>query len=142
MVIKQPHLKMNFFLERETLCILKLFLTTAEKVSRFRNKKLHNILVSWFFDLVGKFASWKLKNESYFPNHDTLIRTLCVCICCRYCCTFFQTLSRLIQRNIFFLSRLFNTFDIKCDVAIVIINSYNSVNVTVVSALTWNNQYV
>ena len=25
---------------------------------------------------MGKFASLKLKNESYFMNHDTLIRTL------------------------------------------------------------------
>ena len=25
---------------------------------------------------MGKFASWKFKNGSHFPNHDTLIRTL------------------------------------------------------------------
>ena len=34
------------------------------------------VLVSWFFGLVGKTASWKIKNASYFLNHDALIRTL------------------------------------------------------------------
>ena len=55
---------------------MKSFLAAAEKVSLFREKKLHYTLVLWFFDLVGKFALLKLKNESYFLNHDTLIRTL------------------------------------------------------------------
>ena len=34
------------------------------------------VLVSWFSGYVGKTAPWKMKNGSYFPNQDALIRTL------------------------------------------------------------------
>ena len=36
---------------------------------------LYYVFVSRFSDKVGKTAV-KMKNGSYFPNHDTLIRTL------------------------------------------------------------------
>ena len=59
--------------------ILKLFLTSTEKNFLFQIEKLYHTLVSWFFDYTGKFALWKLKNGSYFPNHDSLIPTLHLC---------------------------------------------------------------
>ena len=53
-----------------------VFNSNRKKVYLFRNKTLHYTFVLWFFDLVGKCASWKLKNGSYLLNHNTLIRTL------------------------------------------------------------------
>ena len=39
-------------------------------------KKLYYILVLRFSGAVEKTASWKIKNGSYFPNHQLLIWTL------------------------------------------------------------------
>ena len=55
------------------------FNINRKKRSLFWIDKLHYTLVLWIFDEVGKFASWKLKNKSYFPNHNKLIRTLHLC---------------------------------------------------------------
>ena len=38
------------------------------------NRKL--ILISRLSGYVGETVSWKMKNVSYLPNHDTLIRNL------------------------------------------------------------------
>ena len=59
--------------------ILKSFLTlTARKnfvsVPWFTKQK--RSLVLSFFVLVGKTVLWKMKNASYFLNHNMLIRTL------------------------------------------------------------------
>ena len=43
-------------------------------ISRLTKQKF--ILVSWYSGMVGETVSWKMKNVSYFPNHDALIRTL------------------------------------------------------------------
>ena len=84
----------QFVLEKRILCqdsnnktvliksdinILKGLSTVKAKkrfvfASRFRKQKL--ALELWFFGKVGEPASWKMKNASYFSNHDKLIRTL------------------------------------------------------------------
>ena len=69
----------NVFNKNEIRVILKLFLTfTTRKnfvfIPQFRKQKPS--LVSWFSRWVRKTVSWKIKNASYFLNHDTLIRTL------------------------------------------------------------------
>ena len=60
--------------------ILKLFLTSTEK--KFLCFRLRNCIILWYRDFLTKweiFALWKLKNESYFRNHDMLIPTLHLC---------------------------------------------------------------
>ena len=60
--------------------ILKLFLTSTEK--NFFCLGLRNCVILWYCEFLTKweiFALWKLKNGSYFPNHDILIPTLHLC---------------------------------------------------------------
>ena len=60
--------------------IFKLFLTSTEK--NFLCFWLRNCIILWYHDFLTKweiFALWKLKNGSYFPNHDILIPTLHLC---------------------------------------------------------------
>ena len=60
--------------------ILKLFLTSTEK--NFPCFGLRNCIILWYREFLTKweiFALWKLKNGSYFPNHDILIPTLHLC---------------------------------------------------------------
>ena len=60
--------------------ILKLFLTSTEK--NFLCFWLRNCIIFWHREFLTNweiFALWKLKNGSYFPNHDILIPTLHLC---------------------------------------------------------------
>ena len=53
-------------------CILKWFLLIVTKDFCFSIYTL----VLWFYDQVWRSALWKIKNGSYFLNHDMLIQTL------------------------------------------------------------------
>ena len=60
--------------------IFKLLLTSTKK--NFLCFWLRNCIILWYHDFLTKweiFALWKLKNGSYFPNHDILIPTLHLC---------------------------------------------------------------
>ena len=75
------------------------------------------ILIFCSFDKVANLA----KRLSLEISIKSLIFVICLYIL-SILLPFFQTLSQLIQRNIS-LSRLFNSFDVKYDVAIVILLS-------------------
>ena len=47
-----------------------------KKKKRKKKEKENKQLIFWFRDLWEKLHLKKMKAVSYFPNHDTLIRTL------------------------------------------------------------------
>ena len=72
--------KITHVCDLSTHDILKLFLTSTEK--NFLCFGLRNWIILWYREFLTKweiFALWKLKNGSYFPNHDILIPTLHLC---------------------------------------------------------------
>ena len=60
------------------LHLLKSFLTLAAKNnSIFVPQFIGNKNLLWYRDFLGRCnCKWKMKNASYFPNYDMLIRTL------------------------------------------------------------------
>ena len=57
---------------------LRLFLTLKQEWGLFLSLGLGNRNLFWYRDFLSRWEklSWKMKNVLYFPNHDTLIRTL------------------------------------------------------------------
>ena len=65
--------------KRARTCTEKGFACTKSRVRKIilmKAWKLYYILVSWFSSNVGKSVSWKIKNGSYFPNHNNIISNL------------------------------------------------------------------
>ena len=73
----QDSSSITVFIKNKIRITSRLFLTLKQErgLYFFLNWGNRNILVLWFSGMVGKLYC-EMKNVSYFPNHDVLIRTL------------------------------------------------------------------